>query len=92
MQTKVSDQMQKQQESVEKIIAGLTLSADEMDGLIEKIYAIAAEYRDAGKQERDIERQMGISLAGVKKLAKNWTKQKKCQGAEGKSRYSRTIR
>ena len=84
MQTKVSGQMQKQQESVEKLIAGLTLSVDEMDGLIEKIYAIAAEYREAGKQERDIERQMGISLAGVKKLAKNWTKQKSVKVPKGK--------
>ena len=84
MQTKVSDQMQKQQESVEKLIAGLTISVDEMDGLIEKIYAIAAEYREAGKQERDIERQMGISLAGVKKLAKNWTKQKSVKVPKGK--------
>ena len=84
MQTKVSDQMQKQQESVEKLIASLTLSVDEMDGLIEKIYAIAAEYREAGKQERDIERQMGISLAGVKKLAKNWTKQKSVKVPKGK--------
>ena len=84
MQTKVSDQMQKQQESVEKLIASLTLSIDEMDGLIEKIYAIAAEYREAGKQERDIERQMGISLAGVKKLAKNWTKQKSVKVPKGK--------
>jgi RNA polymerase primary sigma factor len=84
MQTKVSGQTQKQQESVEKLIAGLTLSVDEMDGLIEKIYAIAAEYREAGKQERDIERQMGISLAGVKKLAKNWTKQKSVKVPKGK--------
>jgi RNA polymerase primary sigma factor len=84
MQTKISDQMQKQQESIEKLIAGLTLSVDEMDGLIEKIYAIAAEYREAGKQERDIERQMGISLAGVKKLAKNWTKQKSVKVPKGK--------
>ena len=84
MQTKISDQMQKQQETVEKLIAGLTLSVDEMDGLIEKIYAIAAEYREAGKQERDIERQMGISLAGVKKLAKNWTKQKSVKVPKGK--------
>ena len=84
MQAKTSDQMLKQQESVEKLIAGLTLSVDEMDGLIEKIYAIAAEYREAGKQERDIERQMGISLAGVKKLAKNWTKQKSVKVPKGK--------
>jgi RNA polymerase primary sigma factor len=84
MQAKTSDQMQKQQKSVEKFIASLTLSVDEMDGVIEKIYAIAAEYREAGKQERDIERQMGVSLAEVKKLAKNWTKQKSVKVPKGK--------
>ncbi len=76
MQAKTAEQLQKQQREVEKLITGLSLSLDEMDGLIEKIYAIAGEYREAGKQERDIERQLGISLAGVKKLAKNWIKQK----------------
>ena len=84
MQVKTSDQLQKQQNEVESLIAGLTLSADKMDEVIEKIYAIAAEYREAGKQERDIERQMGISLAGVKKLAKNWTKQKSVKVPKGK--------
>jgi RNA polymerase primary sigma factor len=81
---KVSEQLQKQQKEVEKIIASLTLSVDEMDALIEKIYAIAAEYREAGKQERDIEKQLGISLIGVKKLAKNWTKQKSVKVPKGK--------
>ncbi len=84
MQAKTADQLQKQHKEVESLIAGLTLSLDEMDGLIEKIYAIAVEYREAGKQERDIERQLGISLAGVKKLAKNWTKQKSVKVPKGK--------
>lgn len=84
IQAKTTIQLQKQHKEVEILIAGLTLSINEMDGLIEKIYAIAVEYREAGKQERDIERQLGISLAGVKKLAKNWTKQKSVKVPKGK--------
>ncbi len=84
MQTKTDDAYQKQQKEVGKIISGMDLSVNEMDGLIEKIYEIAAEYREAGKLERDIERQMGISLAGVKKLAKNWIKQKSVKVPKGK--------
>jgi RNA polymerase primary sigma factor len=84
MQAKTVEQLQKQQTEVERLIAGLTLTINEMDGLIEKIYSIAGEYREAGKQERDIERQLGISLAGVKKLAKNWAKQKSVKVPKGK--------
>jgi len=84
MKVKTEAQLQKQQKDVEDLIASLTLSADKMDEVIEKIYAIAAEYREAGKQERDIERQLGVSLAGVKKLAKNWTKQKSVKVPKGK--------
>ena len=84
MKVKTEAQLQKQQKDVEDLIASLTLSADIMDEVIEKIYAIAAEYREAGKQERDIERQLGVSLAGVKKLAKNWTKQKSVKVPKGK--------
>jgi RNA polymerase primary sigma factor len=76
MLAKATGQSEKQQKIVEKMITGLGLSNDVMDETIEKIYAIAAEYRAAGKKERDIERQLRMSLSGVKKLAKNWTKQK----------------
>ena len=76
MLAKVTGQSEKQQKIVEKMISNLGLSNDVMDETIEKIYAIAAEYRAAGKKERDIERQLRMSLSGVKKLAKNWTKQK----------------
>jgi RNA polymerase primary sigma factor len=82
--SKTSDQYQKLQKDVGSIISSLTLSVNEMDGLIEKIYAIAGEYREAGKLEKDIERQMGTSLAEVKKLAKNWTKQKSVKVPKGK--------
>jgi RNA polymerase primary sigma factor len=84
MQAKATDQLQKQHKDVENIISSLTLSIDEMDGLIEKIYGIAGEYREAGKQEKTIEKQLGMSLAGIKKLAKNWAKQKSVKLPKGK--------
>ena len=84
MHAKVTDQAEKQQKAVEKMISNLGLSSDVMDETIEKIYEIAAEYREAGKQERDIERQLRMSLAGVKKLAKNWAKQKSVKLPTGK--------
>ena len=84
MLAKTTDQMQKQQKLVEKLISGLKLSNNVMDETIEKIYGIAAEFREAGKQERDIERQLRMSLSGVKKLAKNWTKQKSVKLPIGK--------
>jgi RNA polymerase primary sigma factor len=84
MLAKTTEQSEKQQKVVEKMITGLGLSNDVMDETIEKIYGIAAEFREAGKQERVIERQLKMSLAGVKKLAKNWTKQKSVKLPIGK--------
>jgi len=84
MFAKVTGQLEKQQKIVEKMISNLGLSNDVMDETIEKIYGIAAEYREAGKKERDIERQLRMSLSGVKKLAKNWTKQKSVKLPIGK--------
>ena len=84
MLAKVTGQLEKQQKIAEKMISNLGLSNDVMDETIEKIYGIAAEYRAAGKKERDIERQLRMSLSGVKKLAKNWTKQKSVKLPIGK--------
>ena len=84
MLAKTTDQSAKQQKEVEKMISGLGLSNDVMDETIEKIYSIAAEFREAGKQERMIEKQLKMSLAGVKKLAKSWTKQKSVKLPIGK--------
>jgi len=84
MLAKTTNQSEKQQKVVEKMITGLGLSNDIMDETIEKIYGIAAEFREAGSQERLIERQLKMSLAGVKKLAKNWTKQKSVKLPIGK--------
>ncbi len=84
MLVKVTDQSQKQQKAAEKMITGLGLANDVMDETIEKIYGIAAEFREAGKQERVIEKQLRMTLAGIKKLAKNWTKQKSVKLPIGK--------
>ena len=84
MLAKVTGQLEKQQKIVEKMISNLGLSNDVMDETIERIYGIAAEYRAAGKKERDVERQLRMSLSGVKKLAKNWTKQKSVKLPIGK--------
>ncbi|MEC9423285.1 MAG: RNA polymerase sigma factor region1.1 domain-containing protein, partial [Nitrospinota bacterium] len=84
MLAKTTDKIQKQQKLVEKLISGLKLSNNVMDETIEKIYGIAAEFREAGKQERDIEKQLRMSLAGIKKLAKNWAKQKSVKLPIGK--------
>ncbi len=84
MLAKVTGQLEKQQKIVEKMISNLELSNDVMDETIEKIYTIAADYREAGKKERDIEKQLRMSLSGVKKLAKNWTKQKSVKLPIGK--------
>jgi RNA polymerase primary sigma factor len=84
MLAKTTEQSEKQQKVVEKMITGLGFSNHIMDETIEKIYGIAAEFREAGKQERMIEKQLKMSLAGVKKLAKNWTKQKSVKLPIGK--------
>jgi RNA polymerase primary sigma factor len=84
MLAKTTEQSEKQQKVVEKMITGLGFSNHIMDQSIEKIYGIAAEFREAGKQERMIEKQLKMSLAGVKKLAKNWTKQKSVKLPIGK--------
>ncbi|NIQ03084.1 MAG: RNA polymerase sigma factor RpoD [Nitrospinaceae bacterium] len=55
-----------------------------MDYIIEKIYEIAAALREAGKEERTIEKQLGCTLAQVKKQAKNWNKQKSVKLPSGK--------
>jgi len=73
-----------QRKAVEKSIPGINLSAEVMDNIIEKIYAIAAEIRAAGKEERNLEKELGVSLAEIKKLAKNWVKQKSVKIPSGR--------
>jgi len=73
-----------QQLMAEKAVPETNLDADVMDGIIEKIYAIAAEIRAAGKEEKLLEKELGMSLSGIKKLAKNWAKQKSVKLPSGK--------
>jgi len=56
-----------------------------MDGIIEQIYEIAAAIRSVGKQERNLEREWGMTLTEVKKQAGNWTKQKSVKLPRGKT-------
>ncbi|MCF8719971.1 RNA polymerase sigma factor RpoD [Nitrospina gracilis] len=76
MREKVEKELTEQQKKLEDMVLDLNLSSEVMDGIIEKIYEIAARFREAGKQERMIEKELGMSLAEVKRQAKNWTKQK----------------
>ncbi len=84
MKTKVEKELQTQQKILEDMTRDLNLIPDVMDGIIENIYEIAAAIREAGKQERLLEKELGMSLAEVKKLAKNWTKQKSVKLPSGK--------
>ena len=70
---------------LEESIRNLKLSPDIMDRVIETIYAVADELRSAGKEERDFEREWGMSLASIKKQAGNWSKQKSIKLSRGKT-------
>ena len=76
MKAKLEKQEKTLQKQVERHIRDTYLDQDVMDGIIEKIYSIAAEIREAGKKEKNLEKDLGMSLANIKKLAKNWAKQK----------------
>ncbi len=62
---------------LEESFRSMKLSPNIMDGIIEKIYAIAAEIRLAGKLERDFEREWGMTLADIKKHAGGWKTNRK---------------
>ncbi|UCD11914.1 MAG: sigma-70 family RNA polymerase sigma factor, partial [Nitrospinaceae bacterium] len=84
VRTRLEKEEAAQRKTVEKAIPATNLSADVMDKIIEKIYEIAAEIRAAGKEERNLEKELGISLAEIKKLAKNWLKQKSVKIPSGR--------
>ena len=84
MQAKVNKELEAQRVVLENMVRGLNVHADVMDGIIENIYEIAASIREAGKEERMLEKELKMSLAEVKKLAKNWTKQKSVKLPNGK--------
>ena len=70
---------------LEKSILSIKLNPDKMDNIIEIIYAVAAELRLAGRQERNFEREWGMTLADVKKHAGNWNKRKSVKLPRGKT-------
>jgi RNA polymerase primary sigma factor len=76
MQAKVTKELEAQRDILESMVRDLNVHSDVMDGIIENIYEIAASIREAGKEERLLEKELKMSLADIKKLAKNWTKQK----------------
>jgi len=84
MHAKVTQELEEQRINLENMVRGLNVHSDVMDGIIENIYEIAASIREAGKEERLLEKELKMSLAEIKKLAKNWTKQKSVKLPRGK--------
>ncbi|KMP12315.1 RNA polymerase sigma factor RpoD [Candidatus Nitromaritima sp. SCGC AAA799-A02] len=74
-----------QKKALEESIRTINLDPDVMDGIIERIYEIAASIRVAGKLERNLEREWGMTLAEVKKQAGNWSRQKSVKLPRGKT-------
>ncbi len=73
-----------QQKVMTECLRDFNFHPDIMDNIIEKIYEIAAQFRVAGKQERQLEKDLKISLADIKKLANNWAKKKSVKIPSGK--------
>ena len=71
--------------TLEESMRSMKLSPDIMDSIIEKIYAIAAEIRLAGKLERDFERESGMTLSGIKKHAGGWKTKKSVKLSRGET-------
>jgi RNA polymerase primary sigma factor len=84
MRAKVTKELETQRTALEKMVRDLRVHGDVMDGIIENIYEIAASIREAGKEERMLEKELKMSLADIKKLAKNWTSQKSVKLPGGK--------
>ncbi|MDA0692457.1 MAG: RNA polymerase sigma factor RpoD [Nitrospinae bacterium] len=84
MKAKLDKEEKTQQKLMEQIVSEINLSVNVMDRIIEKIYEIAGQIRSAGREERNLEKQLGVTLAEIKKLAKNWTNQKSVKITSGK--------
>ena len=74
-----------QKSILEECIRSMKLNPYIMDGIIEKIYGIAAEIRLAGRLERDFEREWGMTLAGIKKHAGGWKTKKSVKLPRGET-------
>jgi RNA polymerase primary sigma factor len=82
---KFEQEVVKQNSILEESIRSMKLSPNIMDGIIEKIYAIAAEIRLAGKLERNLEREWGMTLADIKKHAGGWKTKKSVKLPRGET-------
>ena len=82
---KCEHQEMSQKITLEGFIRDMKLNPNVMDNIIETIYAVASELRLAGKQERDFEREWGMTLANIRKHAGNWDKQKSVKLPRGKT-------
>ena len=84
MHAKVTKELETQRSALEKMVRDLRVHGDVLDSIIENIYEIAASIREAGKEERMLEKELKMTLADIKKLAKNWTSQKSVKLPGGK--------
>ena len=84
MRSKLEKEARAQQEKLEAAFINLNLSAEYMDLVIERIYEIAAQIREAGKPERLLEKELKMPLSEIKKHAKNWSKQKSVKLPHGR--------
>ena len=84
MKDKLTKETEASQVKLDQVFSNLKLKPDFLDGIIEKIYEIAGHIREAGKPERILNKELDMTLADIKKLAKNWTKQKSVKISAGK--------
>ena len=74
-----------QKSLLKKSMRSMKLTPNTMDDIIEKIYAVAAEIRLVGKEEREFERAWGMKFADIKKHSGNWKKLKSVKLPRGGS-------
>ena len=82
---KHEQQETKQKSLLKKSMRSMKLTPNTMDDIIEKIYAVAAEIRLVGKEEREFERAWGMKFADIKKHSGNWKKLKSVKLPRGGS-------
>ena len=78
-----------QKSLLKKCMRSMKLTPNTMDDIIEKIYAVAAEIRLVGKEERELERAWGMKFADIKKHSGNWKKLKSVKLPRGGSMTSK---
>jgi RNA polymerase primary sigma factor len=85
MRSKLENVETAQRKILEEVTRKTNLNPDITDKIIDKIYTSAAAIRSAGRQERNLEREWGMTLAEIRKQAKNWSKQKSVKLPRGKT-------